>query len=77
MLSARRHSDQGKAGVLILRVWFEDSGADPQLRIRMIGRADLDRNDQDSKSASTTEEALAYVRDWLEGFASSHPARLN
>jgi hypothetical protein len=71
MLSARRHSDQGKAGVLILRVWLEDSRADPQLRIRMIGRADLDQSAQDSKSASTTEEALAYVRDWLDAFASS------
>ena len=57
--------------MLILRVWFEDSRADPQLRIRMIGRADLDQNAQDSKSASTTEEALAYVRDWLDAFAGS------
>jgi hypothetical protein len=71
MLSAHRHSDQGKAGVLILRVWFEDSRASPQLRIRMISRADLDQNAQDSKSASTTEEALAYVRDWLDAFTGS------
>ena len=57
--------------MLILRVWLEDSHADPRLRIRMIGRADLEQNTQDSESASTTEEALAYVRDWLEAFARS------
>ena len=71
MLSARRRSGQGKAGVLILRVWFEGSRADPQLRIRMIGRADLDQSTQDSVPASTTGEALAYVRDWLDAFVSS------
>lgn len=57
--------------MLILRVWLEDSRADPRLRIRIIGRADLEQNTQDSESASTTEEALAYVRDWLEAFTRS------
>jgi hypothetical protein len=71
MLSASRRSGQGKAGVLILRVWFEGNGVDPQLRIRMIARSDLDQNAQDSKSASTTDGALACVREWLEAFASS------
>jgi hypothetical protein len=71
MLSARQHGDQGKVGVLILRVWLEGSGADQRLRIRMISRADLDQSAQESESASTTEETLAYVRDWLEAFARS------
>jgi hypothetical protein len=71
MLSAGRHSEAGVAGVLILRVWMEGSSDDPQLRIRMVGRQDLARTAQDTGSASTIEETLAYVRDWLEGFAVS------
>jgi hypothetical protein len=68
MLTARRHGDPGRAGALVLRVWLEGSG-DPQLRIRMIGRPDLDWDAQDVGAASTIEEALAYIRDWLERFA--------
>ena len=43
MLSAARHIEPGRAGVLILRVWVEGSGDDQQLRIRMVGRPDLGR----------------------------------
>jgi hypothetical protein len=71
MLSASRHSEPGRAGVLILRVWLEGSGADRRLRVRMVGRLDLDREAQDTASASTIDETLAYVRDWLERFARS------
>jgi hypothetical protein len=68
MLSAARHTEPGRAGVLLLRVWLEASGA---LRIRMIGRIDVEADDFDAASAATTEEALAYVRAWLERFAAS------
>ena len=71
MLSAARHSEPSRAGVLILRVWVEGSGGDQQLRIRMVGRPDLERDGQDTASASTIEATLAYVRDWLEDFARS------
>ena len=71
MLSARRHSNPGRAGALILRVWLEGGSGDPQLRVRMIGRPDLDRDAQDTGSASTIEDTLAYVRDWLERFTVS------
>lgn len=71
MLSAARHGEPGRAGALILRVWLEGGGADPQLRVRMIGRRDVDRDAQDTASASTVEEAVAYVRDWLERFLIS------
>jgi hypothetical protein len=71
MLSAARHGDAGAAGVLILRVWVESSSGGPQLRIRMVGRQDLARNAQDTGSASTVEETLVYVRDWLERFTVS------
>jgi hypothetical protein len=73
MLSAERPGQPGSAGVLILRVWLEGSSGDPQLRIRMVGRRDLARNEQDTATASTIEETLAYVRDWLEHFAMSGP----
>jgi hypothetical protein len=71
MLSVRRHRTPGRAGVLILRVWLEGGSSDPQLRVRMIGRPDLDWNAQDTGSASTIEETLAYVRSWLERFVVS------
>jgi hypothetical protein len=54
-----------------MRVWLEGSSADPQLRVRMIGRPDLDWDAQDTRSASTIEETVAYVRDWLERFTIS------
>jgi hypothetical protein len=68
MLSARRHGAQGQAGVLILRVWLEGSANDPQMRIRMLGRPDLNLDTQDTMAAATIGEALAYVHDWLERF---------
>jgi len=68
MLSAARNAEPGRAGVLILRVWLEASGAP---RIRMIGRIDVEADDLDAASAATTEEALVYVRAWLERFAAS------
>lgn len=73
MLSAaRRHSEPARAGVLILRAWLEDGRAG-QLRVRMVGRPDLERDAQDTASASTVEEALDYIRGWLERFAASGP----
>ena len=54
-----------------MRVWLEGSSGDPQLRVRMLGQPDLDRHSQDTGSASTIEETLAYVRDWLERFTIS------
>jgi hypothetical protein len=74
MRSAAQHGEPGRAGVLILRVWLEVSGGDRRLRVRMVGRPDLDREVQDTASASTTEETVAYVRAWLERFAASGPA---
>lgn len=73
MLSAaRRPSKPARAGVLILRAWLEDGRAG-QLRVRMVGRPDIERDTQDTASASTIEDALDYIRDWLERFAVSGP----
>ncbi len=57
-----------RAGALLLRVWLEDSG-DPRLRIRLVGRLNLDAPDADSLAVTSIDETLAYVRSWLERFA--------
>jgi len=57
-----------RAGALLLRVWLEDSG-DPGLRIRLVGRLNLDGHDDDSVAVTSIDETLAYVRAWLERFA--------
>lgn len=57
-----------KAGALIIRIWLEESG-DPKLRIRMIGRLDLEADDQVTAVAADIGEMLAHIRDWLERFA--------
>ncbi|HMD91023.1 MAG TPA: hypothetical protein VKG80_00120 [Trebonia sp.] len=70
MSTGPRQGSEGREGALIVRVWLEDR--DPSaLRIRMTGRLDLDLDDQDTAAAATVEEALAYVRAWLERFAAS------
>jgi hypothetical protein len=72
MLGAERHSQPGvPAGVLILRVWLEGGRGDRQLRIRMVGRHDLVRTEQEIETASTIEDTLKYVGDWLQRFAMS------
>jgi hypothetical protein len=64
-----RHGSAGREGALIVRVWLEEPGAST-LRIRMTGRLDLDLDYQETAGAATIEEALAYVRAWLERFAA-------
>ena len=58
-----------RAGALLLRVWLEDSG-DPELRIRLVGRLNLEAHDHDSVAATSIDETLAYVRSWLERFTA-------
>jgi hypothetical protein len=43
------------------------------LRIRIVSRHDLSGDADATASAPTIEDALAYVRDWLERFATSGP----
>lgn len=57
-----------KAGALIVRVWLEESG-DPRLRIRMVGRLDLEEDDQVTAVAADIDEMLGHIRTWLERFA--------
>jgi hypothetical protein len=65
-----RHGSAEREGTLILRVWLEDRGAS-MLRIRMIGQLDLGVAEQVTAAVATVEEAVAYVRAWLDRFAVS------
>ena len=69
MFGGPRQGLPGRTGVLILRVWLE--GRHPTPRIRMTARQDLDVDDQETAVARTAEEALAYIRAWLDRFAAS------
>jgi hypothetical protein len=64
-----RRGSAGREGALVLRVWLEERN-ESTLRIRMVGRLDLDLAVQDTAAAATIEEALVYIRAWLERFAA-------
>lgn len=57
----------GLVGMLLLRVWLEDE-TEGSLRIRIVGRADVDRDEEETASASTVDEAVALTRSWLRRF---------
>ena len=73
VLSTGRQSGPGRTGVLLLRVWLEGGNCEPQLRIRIVSRHDLARDAEATASASTIEDALVYIRDWLERLAMPGP----
>jgi hypothetical protein len=54
-------------GVLNLRAWLENDCED-SLRIRMVGRADLESDTEEQISAATVDEAVRQVRAWLHRF---------
>jgi len=73
VLSTGRQGESGRTGVLLIRVWLEGGCREPQLRIRIVSRRDLAGDADATASAATIEEALVYVRDWLERFAMPSP----
>jgi hypothetical protein len=73
VLNTGRQSKPGRTGALLIRVWLEGGCREPQLRIRIVSRRDLAGDADATASASTIEEALVYVRDWLERFTLSGP----
>jgi hypothetical protein len=75
MPEAPDRSEPRRVGALVLRVWLEGTAEDPRLRIRLVGREDVTRDVADTATASTIEDALAHVRDWLERFCSSARGR--
>ena len=58
---------------MLIRVWLEGGGGEPQLRIRIVSRRDLAGDADATASAATIEEALVYIRGWLERFPVSGP----
>jgi hypothetical protein len=70
VLSTGRQGEPGRTGVLLIRVWLEGGRCEPQLRIRIVSRHDLAADANATASASTIDEALVYVRDWLERFVA-------
>lgn len=69
MLGTERHNQPEATGVLIIRVWQEGSRSNPQLRVRIVGQQSLARKGQDTVTAATIEDTLAYICDWLQRFA--------
>jgi hypothetical protein len=65
--------DPYRIGVLVLRAWLEGTARDPKLRVRLVSRDDVAREAEDTASASTIEDALAYVRDWLARLSATAP----
>jgi hypothetical protein len=58
---------------MLIRVWLEGGCGEPQLRIRIVSRRDLAADADATASAATIEEALVYIRGWLERFSVSGP----
>jgi len=73
VLSTGRQSEPGRTGVLLIRAWLEGGCCEPQLRIRFVSQHDLAGDADATASAATIEEALVYVRNWLERFAAPGP----
>jgi hypothetical protein len=70
MPTDRQRGSARREGALVLRVWLEEHG-DSALRIRMVGRLDLDSDDEGTAAAATIDEALVHIRAWLMRFAAS------
>lgn len=66
-------SEPTTAGALVLRAWLEGPPGQPQLRVRLIGWADVTSDAEETAAAATMEDALGYVRDWLTRFLSAAP----
>jgi hypothetical protein len=67
-VAPEKRDPQEKAGAFIVRVWLEKSAV-PKLRIRLVGRLDLEADDQVTAAATDVDEMLAHLRGWVERFA--------
>jgi len=57
----------GVVGLLILRVWMEDED-ESSLRVRLVGRGDIERDVAETTAAATVDAAVSLTRAWLERF---------
>ncbi len=61
-------ADDGRAGVMIVRIWVEQSH-ERSLRARLTESSDLSSPEQTTSAASSVEEVVEIVRRWAEQFA--------
>jgi hypothetical protein len=64
-----------RVGALVLRVWLEGTPDDPLPRIGFTGRLDVTSDVTETASASSIEDAVDFVRDWLVLFRQQQPPR--
>lgn len=57
-------------GVLVIRAWFEGPDDGGTLRLRVVSRADVTREKQESHAAQSLGEAMELVHNWLTEFES-------
>lgn len=61
-------STAGHLGMLIIRVWREDTGDPDSLRARLTESIDIDSDERVIATASTVEGICAEVGEWLDRF---------
>jgi hypothetical protein len=62
-------SASGRTGVMLMRVWVEES-ASSMLRVRITHMLDTASTRQEVVTASGIDEVCAFVRGWLEAFTA-------
>jgi hypothetical protein len=58
----------GRLGMLIIRVWREDTGDPDALRARLTESVDIDSDERTIATAATVEGICGEVREWLDRF---------
>jgi hypothetical protein len=59
-----------RVGVMVVRVWIEEPSG--SFRARLTRTLDVNDSDQSTHVASTREEILAIVSEWLDVFCAEH-----
>ena len=60
----------GRTGVLIIRLWVEDSHGQ-NVRARIIQSMDITAEEPVATSASTVEDVIRKVRQWMDAFVKA------
>jgi hypothetical protein len=61
-------STVGRLGMLIIRVWREDTDDPDALRARLTESLDIDSDERTIASAATIDGVCSEVREWLDRF---------
>jgi hypothetical protein len=60
----------GRTGVLIIRLWVEDAPGQ-SVRARIIQSMDITAEEPVATSASTVEDIVRKVREWVDAFVKA------